>query len=248
MVRSNCGGIPTSDGAPLPHVGGMAASFPPAHVLHGAHPVDVVFQPEARLRNRLTSAFRAVLAIPHLLLVGGPAAVAISWLGESRGEHAAWAATGGVLGGVAVMAAVVTWVAILVGARFPEGSWKLGASYMRWRVRAVAYLTLLSDEYPPFGEGDHPVSLKLDRPAEPRDRLAILFRIVLALPHIAILWVLGVAWAMVTIVAWFAILFTGTYPQTLQEFSVDVFRWSTRVEVYLLLLRDEYPPFSFDRH
>lgn len=45
-------------------------------------------------------------------------------------------------------------------------------------------------------------------------------------------------------VAWFAILFTGRYPAGLYEFGVGVLRWNTRVEAYLLLLRDEYPPFS----
>lgn len=71
------------------------------------------------------------------------------------------------------------------------------------------------------------------------------FRLIYALPHIAILWILGIAWGITTIVAWFTILFTGSYPVALYDFAVNVFRWSTRVEAYLLLLRDEYPPFSF---
>ena len=47
-----------------------------------------------------------------------------------------------------------------------------------------------------------------------------------------------------SIVAWFAILFTGRYPAGLYEFAVGVLRWDMRVEAYLLLMRDEYPPFS----
>jgi hypothetical protein len=58
--------------------------------------------------------------------------------------------------------------------------------------------------------------------------------------------VLGIAWGVTSIVAWFAILFTGNYPATLYRFAVSVLRWSTRVEVYLLLLRDEYPPFALE--
>ena len=227
----------------------MTTFSPPVHALQEKpHPVDVTIVPALTSRNRLTCAFRPILAIPHLILVGGPAAFALSWLGESKGEHADWSGGGGVLGAVAVVSAIIAWLAILFGSRFPEGLWKLSAYYMRWRVRAVAYLALLRDEYPPFGEGDYPVSLVLSQPAEPRDRLTILFRIVLALPHIVILWVLGIAWAITWIIAWFAILATGDYPRTLYEFALDVFRWSTRVEVYLLLLRDEYPPFSFDAH
>jgi len=214
--------------------------------LHEPHPVDVTVAPALTSRNRLTCAFRPLLAVPHLILVGGPAAFALSWLGESKGEHVDWSAGGGVLGAVAVVAAVIAWIAILFGARFPDGLWRLSAYYMRWRVRSVAYLAMLRDEYPPFGEGDYPVSLMLEHPEEPRDRLSIFLRVFLALPHIVILWALGIAWAITSIIAWFAILFTGNYPRTLYEFGLDVFRWSTRVEVYLLLLRDEYPPFSFD--
>lgn len=226
----------------------MTIPTPAAHAFPATHPVDVTVAPALASRNRLTCAFRPVLAIPHLILVGGPAAFALSWLGGSTGEDGGWSAAGGVLGAVAVVAAIITWFAIVFGARVPQELWKLGAYYMRWRVRAVAYLTLLTDEYPPFGDGRYPASLKLEPLAEPRDRLTIFLRIVLALPHIVILWVLGIAWAITTIVAWFAILFTGNYPRMLYEFAIDVFRWCTRVEVYLLLLRDEYPPFSFDAH
>jgi len=50
----------------------------------------------------------------------------------------------------------------------------------------------------------------------------------------------------VTIVAWFTILVTGQYPQTLMPLAIGALRWSMRVEAYLLLLVDEYPPFSFE--
>jgi uncharacterized protein DUF4389 len=39
-------------------------------------------------------------------------------------------------------------------------------------------------------------------------------------------------------------VFTGTYPQGLYEFGVGALRWRLRVEAYLLLMVDEYPPFS----
>lgn len=213
--------------------------------LHETHPVDVVVEPALRNRDTLTCAFRPILAIPHLILVGGPAAFALSWLTGSAGEDFNWSSGGGVMGAVAIIAAIITWFAVLFGAAVPPGLWKLTAYYMRWRVRAVVYLSMLRDEYPPFGDGVYPAYLMLTPPAEPRDRLTIFFRIVMALPHIVILWGLGIAWAITSIIAWFAILFTGNYPETLYFFAVDVLRWSTRVEAYLLLLRDEYPPFSF---
>jgi hypothetical protein len=66
------------------------------------------------------------------------------------------------------------------------------------------------------------------------------------IPHLIILWALGIAWVVTTVIAWFAILFTGRYPEALYDFGVGVFRWGIRVEAYLLLLTDAYPPFSFD--
>lgn len=217
-----------------------------AHATHDAHPVHVTVIRSLTGRNRLTCAFRPLLAIPHIILVGGPAAFALSWLGESKGEHVGWSAGGGVLGAVAVMSAIIGWCAVLVGADFPTRLWQLSTYYMRWRVRAVAYLAMLRDEYPPFGEGEYPVSMALEPPHGPRDRVSIFFRLLFALPHLVILWVLGIAWAITSGIAWCAILVTGDYPETLYEFALDVFRWSTRVEAYLLLLHDEYPPFSFD--
>jgi hypothetical protein len=110
----------------------------------------------------------------------------------------------------------------------------------------VSYAALLRDEYPPFGEGAYPAALELEPPAGPRDRLTVGFRLLLVLPHILALWVLGVAWALSTFVAWCSILLTREYPKSLYTFGVGMLRWNLRVEAYLLLLRDEYPPFSLE--
>jgi hypothetical protein len=210
------------------------------------HPVGVTVNPALHSRNRLTCAFRPILAIPHILLVGGPIAFGITSAGRMDGEPRFEWGTGGVLGGVAVVIAIIAWFALVFGARFPSGLWSLSAMYLRWRVRAVAYLMLLRDEYPPFGDGPYPATLTLTEPDTPRDRVTVAFRLVLALPHIFVLWLLGVAWAVTTLIAWFAILFSGSFPAPLYHFGAGVLRWSTRVEAYLLLLRDEYPPFSLE--
>lgn len=210
------------------------------------HPVEVEVAPALNGRNRLTCAFRFILTIPHLLLVGGPMAFAMTWVGGGDGDWRMEWGSAGVLGAVAGVIAIIAWFAIVFGAVFPAGLWRLSAFYLHWRVRAVAYLMLLRDEYPPFGEGTYPASLRLPAPDQPRDRLTVAFRIFLALPHLIVLWFLGIGWAITTLIAWFAILFTGDYPETLYNFSVGMLRWTTRVEAYLLLLRDEYPPFSFD--
>jgi hypothetical protein len=208
------------------------------------HPVDITIAPMLDDRNRLTTAFRIILAIPHLLLVGGPIAIAWTWGWTSEPGLNYQYGAGGVLGAVAFIAAVIGWFAILFTGSYPEGLRGLASFYLRWRVRAVAYSSLLRDEYPPFGEGEYPARLHLREATGERDRLTVGFRIVLALPHLIAVWALGVAWGLTTVVAWFAILFTGRYPESLYGFAVGVFRWNTRVEAYLLLLHDEYPPFS----
>jgi hypothetical protein len=209
-----------------------------------AHPVDVHIGPSMTHRNRLTTAFRPVLAIPHLLLVGAPLAAAFTWMQRDGDGSLEWGAAGGVLGAVAAVCAFIAWFAIVFTGRYPEGLRDLAVFYLRWRVRATAYVTLLRDEYPPFGEGEYPAQLDLDNPMMMPDRVTVAFRIILAIPHLIAVWALTLAWGVTSIVAWFAILFTGRYPASLYRFGVGVFRWNTRVEAYLLLLHDEFPPFS----
>lgn len=208
-----------------------------------SYPLTVHVQPDTEERNRLTVAFRFFLAIPHILLVGAPVASAVSLSWSSDGSGLEFGG-GGLLSAVVAFAALIAWIAILFTGRHPDGLWKFFVWYLRWRVRAIAYLTLLRDEYPPFGQGEYPVALEVSRPPPPRDRLTVAFRLILALPHILVLWFLGVAWSFTTAIAWVVLLFTGRYPETLYGFALGVLAWTTRVEGYLLLLRDEYPPFT----
>lgn len=211
------------------------------------HPVRVYVEPAIDGRNRLTTAFRIILAIPHLLLVGGPMAGTLSWNSQSdSGNRSESGASGGVLGLAAGIVAIIAWFAILFTGRYPQGLRDFVTFYMRWRVRAIAYTALLRDEYPPFGEGPYPVAMEVTESDAPRNRLSVAFRIFLAIPQLIVLWFLGFAWCIVTVISWFAILFTGHHPAGLYEFGVGVLRWNTRVEAYMLLLHDDYPPFSLE--
>jgi hypothetical protein len=203
------------------------------------YPVEVTVEPALANRNRLTTAFRAILAIPHVILVGG---IGVGLASSGDGQSSA-AGEGGLLGIAIVVLVVVSWCTIVVAGTHLAAVRGFTGLYLRWRVRALAYIMLLEDAYPPFGDGAYPAGLVIEAPAT-RRRLSVALRLVYAIPHLFVLPFVFVAWCVTTIVAWFAILFTGAYPAPLYEFGVGALRWRMRVEAYMLLMVDDYPPFS----
>ena len=147
---------------------------------------------------------------------------------------------------VAYLLAIVSWFTIVIGGSHITAIRQYTTFYLRWRVRALAYLMLLEDRYPPFGDAAYPASLTFVDAERARSRLTVGFRLILIIPHMIVVGLLSIAWWVTSCVAWFAILITGNYPQGLYNFGVGVLRWFIRVEAYLLLLVDEYPPFSFE--
>ena len=204
------------------------------------YPVLVTLEPSLTNRNRLTTAFRLILAIPHLILVGG-IGFGVASSGDSR---ITIGSEGGLLGAVAIFLAIVSWFTLVFAGTHIIGIRQFTSFYLRWRVRALAYVMLLEDVYPPFGDAPYPASIEVADPVSPRDRVTVGLRILLAIPHIIVLFFVLLAWCFTTIAAWLIILFTGTYPQGLYEFGVGALRWRLRVEAYMLLMVDEYPPFS----
>ena len=109
-----------------------------------------------------------------------------------------------------------------------------------------AFLALMDDTYP---STDEEQSVRLDFPypdvREGLNRWAPLFKWFLAIPHFLVLVFLTLAAFVCVVIAWFAILFTGRYPRGLFDFVEGVIRWWNRVIGYaLVLVTDEYPPFS----
>lgn len=196
-----------------------------------AYPVNVIVQPVNGRRNRLTTAFRPFLAIPHILLVGP-----IYWSWRTGGM--------GLLGAAAYLMSIYTWVLLLSGREQPHGIRDFSLYYLRWRTRALAYMALFVDRYPLFGEDVYPAAIEVQPLTAGTDRRDIGLRLLLAIPHIVILVFVLMAWFVTTVIAWFAILFTGAYPRGLMEFGVGVMQWALRVEAYLLFLTDVYPPFE----
>jgi hypothetical protein len=182
----------------------------------------------------LTTAFRLILGVPHILVIGGIGSVGYSF----GGLRAA-----GALAAAAFTMAVIAWFAIVFTGRHPRGLWDFATYYMRWLVRASAYLSLLRDDYPPFGDELYPTTYDVAFPDGSRDRLSVGLRVIYVIPHAIALFFVNIAWLVTSVIAWFAILFTGAYPEGLYRFAVGAMGWNINVESYLLLLRDEYPPF-----
>jgi hypothetical protein len=198
------------------------------------YPVSVSLAPSLTNRNRLTTAFRLILAILHLILVGGIGFGAASG-GNSRttigGE-------GGLLGAVAVFLAIVSWFTIVFAGSHIAGIRQFTSFYLRWRVRALAYFMLLEDVYPPFGDGRSGVDD--DEPVGPRDRPAVGFRILLAVPTSVVLHPLpGASRRSRGFMAP-----SRPYPHARINLASSASWRILRRDQFLRPMVDEYPPFS----
>jgi hypothetical protein len=77
-----------------------------------------------------------------------------------------------------------------------------------------------------------------------RNRLTVFFRLLLAIPHYVWLYLWGIAVAIVTVIAWFAALFTARVPESLHAFLARYVRYQVHVYSYLVLAADPYPAFG----
>ena len=94
-------------------------------------------------------------------------------------------------------------------------------------------------------DATYPVSIEGELGSD-LNRWLWLVKWILAIPHFIVLIFLWIAFLVVTVIAFFAILFTGKYPRDLFYFNVGVLRWTWRVGFYSYsaLATDQYPPFS----
>ena len=156
------------------------------------------------------------------------------------------------LGAVSEIVALISWFVVLFTGRLPKGLADFQALYLRYMLRTATYFGFLREEYPPFSFSTTPadpgddqrVRVELIPQLEGRNRLTVAFRLILVIPQVIVLAALGIALFFVGVIAFFAVLFTGRWPAGLREFALGVGRWWLRVQAYLVLLTDEYPPFT----
>ena len=86
------------------------------------------------------------------------------------------------------------------------------------------------------------------RNEQPRSRLTTFFRLLIAIPWLIVASLWGFAAFLCVIVVWFALLFTGRYPEGLYEFVAGYTRMYTRVEAFAFLIADPFPPFDGSEH
>ena len=91
----------------------------------------------------------------------------------------------------------------------------------------------------------YPVRFDVEYP-EQLSRWLIFVKWLLAFPHFLILYALGTVAGIAVLIAFFAILFTRRFPRGLFDFVVNTRRWNENMTAYIGLLRDEYPPFSWE--
>lgn len=171
-------------------------------------------------RNRLTVGLRIFVAIPHLI-------VAQVW------------------GYLAQVLAVVQWFIVLFTGKRNQGIFDLQRSWLQYYARAIAYVWLLHDVFPPFGTdaGTVPVRSELTL-EEPANRLTAALRLIWVIPAALLTAVLGIASFVLIIISWFAILFTGSQPQGMWEFIAKAMRYTLRTQAYGLLMTDTYPAYE----
>jgi hypothetical protein len=191
---------------------------PPTTTTQAQHPVRLVVNDDLR-RNRLTTFFRPLLAIPHLL-----------WL-------LLW-------GIVALLALIAGWFATLVKGELPDGLHNFLATYLRYQAHVYSYLFLIADPFPGFGgQPGYPIDLEIAAP-RPQNRWTVAFRLILAIPAFIISGIMGYLNRALAIFSWFVALALGRVPEGMRNFAAFALRYELQTNAYASLLTERYPSFN----
>ena len=206
--------------SPTPPPGGPPAPYH-AGGFGTAYPASYEVDYPAGGISRWRCFFQGILAWPHYLVLFFVGIAA--WLGL-----------------------FVAWWAIVFTRRYPAGIFNFVLGTLRWTARVNGYTYLMTEQYPPFSLDDvpYPIRLQVEYPAGGISRWRPFLQYIMAIPHILVLYFLWAAAFLGLVVAWFSILFTRNYPPGIFNFIAGVQRWTLRVQAFVLLMTEQYPPFS----
>ena len=195
-----------------------------------AYPMQFSVAYPDRDLNRLTTAFRLIVAIPIFIVAASIGGHEEAFGG---GRHHGWTLGAGT-GGLLFLAPLLM---ILFRQKYPRWWFDWNLELLRFSNRIGVYLALMDDRYPSTDEHQG-VALDFPYPDAERDlnRWLPLVKWLLAIPHYVLLVFLWIAAIIAVILAWFAILLTGRYPRGLFDFVLGVIRWTNRVIVYAFIL------------
>ncbi|UTW66245.1 DUF4389 domain-containing protein [bacterium SCSIO 12643] len=138
---------------------------------------------------------------------------------------------------------------ILIKGRYPANVWDYQMGVMDWLARLHLSSYNLRDDYPVFGVNKEVEYLKITASYnETPNRASVLIRFIfisiMILPHVFV-WTFRNLWSgILTFLAFFAVLFTGKYPENWFHFNIGTLRWVMRLMAYQNYIFDTYPPFT----
>ncbi len=199
------------------------------------YPLEYDVEYPDRKLNRLTSAFRLLMAIPIVIVL---TAIAGFTEATTGGDTTTLAASG------SAVLFLPPLLMILFRGKYPRWWYDFNLELLRFQNRVGVYVALMDDRYPSTDERQG-VHLHLPDPDATRlNRGLPLVKWLLAIPHYVVLFFLYIGAVFAVIAAWFAILFTGRFPRGIFDYLVGVGRWTNRVTAYaFMLVTDRYPPF-----
>ena len=169
-----------------------------------------------------------LLAVPHLIVLG-------------------------VLDTLVGYVTLVSWFVILFTGELPESIARFQCWVLRYETRVYSYVLWMRESYPPIelemtaaDPGTDPVRVDISPELTDRNRLTVGLRFLWVIPIALFAGLVGIVAWFAAIGGFFAVLFTGRWPEGLRRFLVDTGRLLLRMNAYARLLVDEYPPFALE--
>jgi uncharacterized protein DUF4389 len=174
--------------------------------------------------NRWTTFFRIILAIPWLI---------VAYVYEI----------------LVAITYIIAWIAVIILGRYPQWLYDFNGGILRYFIRFYAWAFLQTDVWPPFGISDdpsYPIRVNIAPAAERQSRLKALFRLILVLPMLVVLYGIQFIHLGAAVVAWLTIVFRGYLPEGINDALTFVNSFYARVYGYILILTDDYPPIGLE--